>query len=161
MGKIKILAMDIDGTLTNGKVYMGSSGELFKAFDIKDGYAIYQILPDNGIIPVVITGRESEIVRSRCAELGVTEVYQASIDKRSILTKIAQDKGLEIREDGVIKGCAFIGDDCLDIPGIEVSEFSGCPNDATEEVKGIVDYVCKKRGGDGAVREFVEWCISL
>ena len=66
MGKIKFLVMDVDGTLTDGKIYIANNGEFMKAFDIKDGYGIYAIAPDNGIVPVIITGRRSDIVAKRC-----------------------------------------------------------------------------------------------
>ncbi len=68
MGKIKILVMDVDGTMTDGKIYMGKDGELMKAFDIKDGYGIAHLLPQLGILPVIITGRKSEILEHRCRE---------------------------------------------------------------------------------------------
>lgn len=74
--KIRLLVMDVDGTLTDGKVYMSPAGEAMKAFDIKDGYAIAQILPNLDIISVIITGRKSEILLWRCEKLGIAEVYQ-------------------------------------------------------------------------------------
>ena len=156
----KMLVMDVDGTLTDGKIYIGSDGELFKAFDIKDGYAIYDLLPDRGIIPVIITGRVSEIVNKRCAELGVTEIHQGCLNKVEKMKEIARKIGLNINSEGIIEECAYIGDDILDISGMKISGISGCPSDAVEDVKKIVDYVCVNRGGDGAVREFVEWIIS-
>lgn len=75
--KIKFLVMDVDGTLTDGKIYMSANGELFKAFDIKDGYTIYT-LDQIGIIPIIITGRKSEIVSKRAAELKIKECYHNS-----------------------------------------------------------------------------------
>ena len=160
MPEIKMLVMDVDGTLTDGKIYMSNSGEAMKAFNIKDGYAIYQMLPENGIEPVIITGRESKIVELRCGELGIREIHQGCIDKRSRMMEIAERKGLQITDNGVIRGCAYIGDDLLDIPGMEISEISGCPNDAADKVKEVVDHVCEKAAGDGAVREFIEWIIK-
>ncbi len=160
MGNIKILVMDVDGTLTDGKIYMGKSGELMKAFNIKDGYAIYDILPRYGIEPVIITGRNSDIVDVRCQELGIREIYQGCIDKNGRIFEIAKRKGLEITSTGTIKGCAYIGDDKLDIPAMRVSEICGCPADAVKEVKEIAHYICRKNAGDGAVREFVEWIIE-
>ena len=71
MKNIKFLVMDVDGTLTDGKIYMGAGGEVFKSFDIKDGYGITTILPKAGIVPVVITARKSKIVENRCAELDI------------------------------------------------------------------------------------------
>ena len=73
---IMLLAMDVDGTLTDGRIYMGLSGESFKAFDAKDGLGIAKLLPMVGIVPVVITGRQSRILELRCKELGSEEFYQ-------------------------------------------------------------------------------------
>ena len=85
--KYKLLAMDVDGTLTDGKIYMSAHGELFKAFDIKDGYAIKHILPKLGIKSAIITGRESEIVEQRATELNVDYLCQNVIDKKIVLLK--------------------------------------------------------------------------
>ena len=89
MKSIKLLVLDIDGTMTDGKIYIGEQGELMKAFDIKDGYAIYKLLPEHGIKPVVITGRSSKIVENRCLELGVSELHQGCLDKGEKLKEIA------------------------------------------------------------------------
>lgn len=159
MGRIKILVMDVDGTLTDGKIYMGPMGEVHKAFDIKDGYAIYSMLPEAGIIPVIITGRESEILKRRCEELGIRELYQNCVDKKKKMYEIIDRFGMKSDENGVIRGCAYIGDDVLDIPGMNISEVSGCPSDAVEEVKNCAAYICNHKGGDGAVREFIEWIL--
>ena len=75
---IKFLVMDVDGTLTDGKIYMGSNGEVMKAFNIKDGCGIAMVLPKYGITPVIITARESKILENRCKELNITELHQGS-----------------------------------------------------------------------------------
>lgn len=160
MKSIKLLVLDIDGTLTDGKIYIGGQGEVMKAFDIKDGYAIYKLLPERGIKPVVITGRTSKIVENRCSELGISELHQGCLNKGEKLKEIAHNNGLTITEDGKIQGCAYIGDDLIDLPGMLLSEIVGCPSDAVKEIKEISSYVCSKKGGDGAVREFVEWILS-
>jgi len=160
MKSIKLLVLDIDGTMTDGKIYIGEQGELMKAFDIKDGYAIYKLLPEHGIKPVVITGRSSKIVENRCLELGVSELHQGCLDKGKKLKEIAHNNGLTVMKDGKIRGCAYMGDDLIDLPGMLLSEIVGCPSDAVKEVKQISSYICNKKGGDGAVREFVEWIIA-
>ena len=88
---IKMLVMDVDGTLTDGKIYIGPQGEVMKAFNIKDGYGIVQFIK-SGTIPVIITGRKSEIVQRRAEELGITELYQGVEDKLSQLKKVAEKK---------------------------------------------------------------------
>ena len=85
---IKYLILDVDGTLTYGKIYMGPNGEAMKAFSIKDGYVSNFILKPVGIVPVIITARNSSIVQHRCDELGITEVYQGKMDKLAALKEI-------------------------------------------------------------------------
>ena len=157
--KITMLVMDVDGTLTDGKIYMGNSGELMKVFDIKDGYAIVDILPKHSIIPVIITGRESKILESRCNELGISELHQGCTRKLDKMIEIANLYGLQRDENGKFVGCAYIGDDNIDIPCMELSIYSGCPSAASEDVKKTVSYICNRKGGDGAVREFIEWLL--
>lgn len=143
---IKLLVMDVDGTLTDGKIYMGPDGEAMKAFDVKDGYAIAHMLPEMGIVPVIITGRESQIVANRAKELGITELYQGVSNKLDQLKKVAEKYSTPPEE------LAYIGDDLNDLECIEYCGFSACPNDAVEEIKNAVDYVCKYDGGRGSVR---------
>ena len=151
MSKIRLLVMDVDGTLTDGKIYMGQNGELMKAFDVKDGYAIANILPRLNIIPVIITGRSSQIVELRAKELMVEELYQ------NVHNKLEKLKECMIMHNVSDSEVAYIGDDLNDIECMCFSGLSACPIDAAEEVKQIADYVCKNKGGYGAVREFVEW----
>lgn len=151
MSQIKLLVMDVDGTLTDGKVYMGENGELMKAFDIKDGYAIKNILPKIGVVPVIITGRTSHILLHRCEELGITEVQQGIEDKVSMLSFLIKKYNVTMDE------VAYIGDDLNDLDCMKMCGVTGCPADAASEVKKYVSYVCEKNGGNGAVREFVEW----
>ena len=151
---IKYLVMDVDGTLTDGKIYMSPSGEAIKAFNIKDGYGIHDLLLPKNITPVIMTGRTSEIVINRCRELGVTEVYQGVFSKEEKLKSITDDFRL----------IAYIGDDLNDLQCMKAIKNAGgiigCPADAVDEVKSIVDYIAKHNGGDGAVRDFIEWLIS-
>lgn len=158
MSNIKYLVMDVDGTLTDGKIYMGNDGEVFKAFNIKDGYGIHDLASKANIIPVIITGRESSIVLNRCKELGINMVFQGVSDKKAKLQEVVDSDNEDM------SAVAFIGDDNNDYPCMEMVKNSGgltaCPNDASKEVVEISDYVCEKNGGEGAVREFVEWIIN-
>lgn len=150
---IKILVMDVDGTLTDGKIYMGDNGEACKAFNIKDGYGIHDILIPAGTIPVIITGRQSKIVENRCAELGIIEVHQGVKDKVAKLMEVINRLGAGLKE------TAYIGDDLNDMPCMrtlkEAGGIVGCPADAVKEVREYSDFVAGARGGDGAVREFI------
>ena len=151
--KIKMLVMDVDGTLTDGKIYMGSDGEVFKAFDVKDGYAIAH-LHEVGIIPVIITGRKSKIVENRAKELNIKEVYQGVSDKVEKLKVVAKDNRVLLEE------VAYIGDDLNDLDCMGICGLSACPNDAIDEVIQNVNYICKHSGGNGAVREFIEYILN-
>ena len=153
MIKIKYLVMDVDGTLTDGKIYMGECGEVFKAFNIKDGYGIHTILKQRSIIPIIITGRKSAIVQNRCNELGIEKVYQGISDKASILMQSVDD----------LSCVAYIGDDLNDLPVIEAVKnaggITGCPSDAIRIVRESVNFVSTYGGGYGAVREFIDWFL--
>lgn len=151
MGKIKYLVMDVDGTLTDGKIYMSASGEAMKAFNIKDGYGIGNLLVKLSIEPVILTGRSSEIVSNRCKELGINSVFQGIKDKAETLIRITDD----------LSTIAYIGDDLNDILCMKLVKQSGgiigCPADAVEDVKLISDFVSSFPGGEGAVRDFIDW----
>ncbi len=152
---IKYIVMDVDGTLTDGKIYMSPSGEAMKAFNIKDGYGIHNILPVKSITPVIITGRSSSIVTNRCIELGIDIVYQGVSDKVGKLMEITD----------ALDTVAYIGDDSNDSPCMKAVKAAGgvvgCPADATSEIKSIADYVAAHNGGEGAVRDFIEWLVEL
>lgn len=154
MEKIKILVLDVDGTLTNGKIYIGNDGEIFKAFDVKDGYAIHNELIPFGITPVIITGRKSKIVENRCAELEIEYLYQGVTNKLEVMKEVTKQLKASFNE------VAYIGDDLNDLDSMSFIKkhggLIGCPNDACEEVKKISDFISFKKGGDGAVREFIE-----
>ena len=155
---IEMLVMDVDGTLTDGKIYMGDNGEVCKAFDIKDGCGIRMILLPAGIKPVVITGRKSKCLENRCQELGITELYQDVSDKVACLDMLL---GSELDYSKV----AYIGDDINDLPCMELIKANGgvigCPADAVDNVRNIASYICARNGGNGAVREFIEWLVEL
>lgn len=147
--------MDVDGTLTDGKIYMGANGELMKAFDIKDGCGIKDILPTLGIIPVIITARQSQILGKRCKELNIVEVHQGIRNKHEKLKEICQRYGITLNQ------VAYIGDDILDLqcmkPIKEEGGIIGCPADAAHRVKDVASYISINKGGDGAVRDFIEF----
>ena len=137
------------------KIYMSPSGEAMKAFNIKDGCGIHDLLIPAGIIPVILTGRKSEIVLNRCKELGITEIYQGISRKTEVLRQIV----------GNLSETAYIGDDINDLPCMqlvkEAGGIVGCPSDAVKAVKEISDYIAEHEGGNGAVRDFIEWLLTL
>lgn len=157
--EIKFVIFDVDGTLTDGKIYMGKDGELFKAFDIKDGCAIHDIMPRNNIVPIIMTARSSQIVINRCKELGITEYYQGVRNKLEKLEEIANANGISA-DNGVYNQIAYVGDDIIDLECMKHCGIVACPADAVDEVKKISDFISERNGGNGAVREFIEALVK-
>lgn len=160
---IKFLIMDVDGTLTDGKIYMGNKGELFKAFDVKDGCGIKDILPEYAIIPVIITARQSDILKRRCEELNIIDFYQGVRHKYDKLLQVISEYNDKYSSNYDLTDCAYIGDDILDLQCMEPIRVAGgiigCPKDAVLKVKSISHFVSEYNGGNGAVRDFIEWII--
>lgn len=152
--QIQLLLMDVDGTLTDGKIHICADGECFKAFSVKDGYGIKNVLPKYGIRPIIVTGRASEILQYRAGELGIAEVFQGVADKAACLRLICQKYNLTYQE------VAYIGDDLNDLTCMELCGVKGCPADAVARIKQISDFVSLRNGGDGAVREFIDWLVE-
>lgn len=156
--KIRFLIMDVDGTLTDGKIYIGNDGEMMKAFHVRDGYGIKNIAMAGGIIPVIITARDSRIVVRRCKELGIEEVHQGCNDKMMKLKEILMRYGSSP------SAVAYIGDDIADLECMRFVKdnggVTGCPNDSVLEIKEIADFITPCKGGEGAVRDFIHWLIS-
>lgn len=150
--KIKILIMDVDGTLTDGKIYIGSTGEIMKAFNVKDGMGITK-LRKRGIIPTIITARQSDIVLNRAKELNITEIYQGIDNKVKKMKEIAAKYNCSLSE------IAYIGDDENDIECMKLCGISACPSDAVEQVLNVTDFISESQGGQGAVREFAEYIL--
>lgn len=150
---IKLIVLDVDGTMTDGKLYIDNMGNEMKAFDVKDGLAISQAVKQ-GIKFAIITGKTSKIVERRGKELGIQEIIQGSWDKVGDLEKILEKYGFTFDE------AAYMGDDLIDLKPMKLCGFSACPNDAVDEIKEISDYVASKNGGCGAVREFVELILK-
>lgn len=155
---IKFLVMDVDGTLTDGKIYMGTEGELTKAFNVKDGAGIALLLPKFNITPVIITARESQILKNRCREIGIKELYQASKDKLKTLKEVLDRYAADF------SSVAYAGDDLPDIPCMrEIKKAGGkvlCPADAIPEIKAMADYISSMKAGDGAIRDCIHYLIQ-
>ena len=151
--KIKLLALDVDGVLTDGSIYISPAGEVFKGFNAKDGMGISCALR-SGLQIAVITGRQSPIVERRCEELGITLLQQGVKDKRLALQQMAQKLGL-VREE-----IAYMGDDLNDIPAFKASGLNLVPADAAIEVLAGDDIITKASGGRGAVREAITMILA-
>ena len=151
--KIKLLALDVDGVLTDGTIYISPAGEVFKGFNAKDGMGISCALRNNLQI-AVITGRQSPIVERRCDELGIKLFMQGVKDKRLALQKMAQELGLTREE------IAYMGDDLNDIPAFKASGLNFVPADGSIEVLAVADIITKAKGGRGAVREAITMILA-
>ncbi len=149
MRDIRLLVLDVDGTLTDGKIYMGERGEVCKAFSIKDGLGL-RLLADSGVTLAILTGRESQIVRNRAAELNIDHVIQNIQNKPEALRRLCQELSIPLEETG------FMGDDLIDLPAMELCGLTVCPCDAAREVKARADFVSDLPGGAGAARQFAE-----
>lgn len=149
---IKLIVLDVDGTLSDGKVYLGTNGSEFKAFSIKDGLVL-AALSKVGIEAIILTGRKSEAVDIRAKELGIIAIQGIS-DKKTELDSLLVTKGL------TYENVAYIGDDLNDFSTMSQAAFKGAPVDAVSEIKAIVDYVSRSKAGDGAVREIIEHLLK-
>ncbi len=150
---IKLFAMDVDGTLTDGHIYMGNNGELLKAFHVHDGLGI-KLLRDKNIIPAIITGRQSEIVKNRCLEMGITEYHQDVHDKKAKLYELM--KKYDLSSDQV----AFMGDDMNDLGAIELAGISFAPADCAMSLRPYVDIILTRSSGNAPVREAIDLILS-
>ena len=146
---IKLLAMDVDGVLTDGGLYIGKNGEIAKCFNVQDGMGI-SIANRSGLVIALISGRSKEIVNERAKELKIKYCFAEENDKRERLKKIMQE--LQLTENQV----AYIGDDLNDLPAFTVAGLKIAVQNARQEVKDAADYVTKFFGGHGAVREVIE-----
>lgn len=151
--KIRFLVLDVDGVMTDGGIYYSSKGEAMKRFNSKDGYGIVNV-QRMGVKVGIITGRVSAIVARRARELGIQHVYQNQENKIEAYRDIKVKLGLSDAE------VAYLGDDEPDIPVLRIVGFSAAPSDASPAVLREVSYVCRERGGRGAVREVVDLLLE-
>ncbi len=154
MQKIKLFVMDVDGTMTDGKIYIGDTGEIMKAFNVKDGQGI-GLLHSSGIVPVILTARESKIVENRAKELGITEVHQGCKDKVKVLTCLCEKFNVTTNE------IAYIGDDLGDLRAMNAVGLSFCPADSAKEILKCANIKLTNKGGEGAIREAAEILIEF
>jgi len=146
---IRLLLLDVDGVMTDGGIYFSERGDELKKFNIHDGYGITK-LQKSGIQVGILTGRSSQLVARRAHELGITEVYQNLENKLDAYEQVKHKINVSDQE------IAYIGDDEPDIPVMRKVGFAACPRDAIVAVRNEADFVCKKNGGEGAVREVID-----
>ena len=150
---IRLLALDVDGVLTDGTIYIAADGECFKGFNAKDGMGISCALR-NGLDVAIITGRKSEIIHRRAEELGITTIIEGAKDKREALRSLRRLRGLSVEE------VAYVGDDLNDLAPMNICGLSFAPADAADAVIDMCDFVLINDGGKGAVREAVDLLLD-
>jgi len=150
---IKLIILDVDGCLSDGKLIYSADGVESKNFNVKDGLGISTWVK-MGLHVAIITGRNSKIVQKRADELGIQHVFQGIKDKDRVLKELVESLGLKFYEVGAI------GDDLNDFNMLKLVGRSFTPNDGVKEIKNIVNTVLTCRGGDGAVREMIDMLVD-
>ncbi|MBO5248793.1 MAG: HAD-IIIA family hydrolase [Clostridia bacterium] len=151
--KIKLMVLDVDGTLTEDGIYYDSNGKEIKRFNVKDGLGVL-VARNAGLKFAIITGRVSPMVQRRAEELEIEYLIQGVQKKYSALLNLAEKCALSLDEIG------YIGDDLNDLQCMEAVGFCACPEDAVPQVKKICHHISPMRGGNGAVREILEYLLS-
>jgi 3-deoxy-D-manno-octulosonate 8-phosphate phosphatase (KDO 8-P phosphatase) len=151
---IRLLVLDVDGVLTDGRLYLGPRGEALKAFHVRDGVGLKQ-LQQAGLAVAVISGRRSPIVAARCRELGVRHVLQGVGDKLPALMRLCARLKL------TPAACACVGDDLPDVPVMRAAALSFAVADAHRAARRAADIVTRLPGGRGAVREVCDHLLAL
>ncbi|HOX54643.1 MAG: HAD-IIIA family hydrolase [Candidatus Omnitrophica bacterium] len=151
--KVKLLILDVDGVLTDGKIVMDEKGKQLKFFDVQDGLGVV-LLKRAGINTIILSARYSRVVSHRAKDIKIFKAYQNCDDKLLTYHKIL--KQMKLKNESV----CFIGDELIDIPVLKRAGLSVAVANAAPEAKRAADYITKKKGGDGAVREIIELILK-
>lgn len=151
--RIRLFATDVDGVLTDAGMYYSESGDEWKKFNTHDGMGI-KLLQRAGLITAFVTLEDTKLVARRAAKLAVSEVHQGVMDKRETLRDLAERHGLSLAE------VAYMGDDVNDVEALCAVGFSAAPADSLPVVRRVVNYLCRKKGGEGAVREVADLILE-
>ena len=151
--RARALVLDVDGVLTDGRLYYGAKGEALKAFHVRDGHGIKAVAAA-GVTVAIISGRKSPMVTKRARELGIRHVVQGANDKLSALTRLAAKLGVPLEH------CVCVGDDTPDAPILEAAGLGIAVADAHADALAAADFATTRPGGRGAVREVCDWLIA-
>ncbi len=151
--KLKLLAMDCDGVLTDGGIYMSDTGVEFRKFNVKDG-AWLRIWKRLGLQTAIITGKESQALAKRASDLDIDYVYQKAHYKAEVFEKLLADSSVPAEQ------IVYIGDDIIDLPVLRQVGFSVAVADAVEQVREQADWVTSCKGGEGAVQETINYLLG-
>jgi 3-deoxy-D-manno-octulosonate 8-phosphate phosphatase (KDO 8-P phosphatase) len=151
--KIRLLILDCDGVLTDGRIIMLPGGDETKSFDVKDGHAM--VMARRAGLPIaIISGRKSSVVRARAEELGVAHLHEMAWVKTEPYEEILASEGLKDEQ------VCYVGDDVVDIPLLRRAGLAVAVADAAEETKAHSHVVTTRKGGRGAVREVIEFILK-
>lgn len=150
--RVRLLVLDVDGVLTDGRLYYGAQGEAIKVFDVRDGHGIKMLL-HHGIDVAWLSARNSEIVSARARELGVARVLQGKSDKAGAFAALLVDTGIATDETG------YVGDDLPDLPAMRAAGFAATVADGCEAAKAAAHWISLQNGGRGAVRALAEFIL--
>lgn len=151
--KVKLLALDVDGILTDGKIIYDSTGKEIKQFDVKDGYGI-ALFKGAGLKTSIISARKSDVVDIRNRDLKIDKLYQGAHPKIDAYLQMLKDFNLKDED------VCFMGDDITDLQVLKRVGFSATVADAVDDVKEHVDFITQRKGGQGAVREVIELILK-
>jgi len=152
--RIRLVVLDVDGTLTDGRLFYGKDGEALKAFDVRDGHGLRLLQLHGGVKVAALTGRHAELVQQRCRELTIEPVVGSSRAKGPALQQICDGVGIPLA------ATAFMGDDVNDLPALRLAALSCAPADAAPEVLREVSWVAPHQAGRGAVRALCELLLA-
>jgi len=150
---IKLIAMDVDGVLTDGSFWWGPNGEEWKRFHFADIMGL-SLARKSGMVIALLSGEDSPLVDRLAEKLGITDVYKGCKDKASALRAFSERHGLRLQE------ICFVGDDVNDLPALAIVGLSACPADARPSVRENCQVVTNLAGGNGAVREVVDMLLA-
>ena len=153
LSQIRLFATDVDGVLTDAGMYYAESGDEWKKFNTRDGMGI-KLLQRAGIITAIVTQERTKLVARRAEKLKIPELHQGVMDKLTVIREMAARHGLSLKQ------VAYIGDDVNDLEALKAVGFSASPADGLPVIVAAVDYVCQKKGGEGAVREIIEMILE-
>jgi 3-deoxy-D-manno-octulosonate 8-phosphate phosphatase (KDO 8-P phosphatase) len=151
--RVQMLVLDVDGVLTDGRLFYGARGESLKVFHVRDGHGIKQVAAA-GIAVAIISGRKSAAVARRARELGIRHVTQGASDKLAALTRLTKARSISFEQ------CACVGDDTPDAPILQAAGVAIAVSDAHADALAAADLVTTRAGGQGAVREVCDWLLE-
>jgi 3-deoxy-D-manno-octulosonate 8-phosphate phosphatase (KDO 8-P phosphatase) len=150
--RLRLMIFDVDGVLTDGRLYFGPQGEALKVFDVRDGLGLKR-LHEAGVATAILSARDSPIVAARARELGIAQVLQGQHDKRAGLAVLLAATGLTADQAG------FMGDDLPDLPVLQTVGLAATVPEAVPEVRAVAHWIARAGGGRGAVRELAEFVL--